>query len=1047
MKRLLLIIFTLCLAFSAQAQITTEGTDFWFGFMENERANDLALEIYISASDTANVVVESPLGGFSRNVQVVPGQTRLVIPDTTYMPTGEGVFDLGFHVMSDNPVSVYQLNKRSFSADAAVIIPTKALDTEYIVLAHIEPEDERATPTRDSEFLVVATEDGTVIDITPSGNTNDGRIAGETFQITLDAGQTYQVQSEDDDLTGSRVVSVGGAAGGCQKIAVFGGNQWTNVGGCGDARDHLIEQMFPVSTWGEKFLYVPYATRFGGDYVKIVASEDETRISISGEDIIELDAAEYHVIKALDGVREVVSDKPIMFGQYSRSRSCDGVAASDPFTIIVSPLEQRVSSATFNAFDAPQINNYFLTLVTETDGFASVRLDGVEVSDQFITVGGAAYASIGIAQGDHTIESDNGVIAYVYGYGNAESFGYSAGVSLQNLNLQIEGVDEDIDLIVEQACVGSVIDFRAEFEVPPGELPRFNTFEWDFGNGDTADGEAIQYTFDTPGEYEIVMVASDGLGSCGNSETIIRKITVEDIIVEELIGPLSVCPDVVDIAYEAVGPAGNTYEWLIDGGNITSATTGSSITVDWGSARDDAFLKLIATNSIGCIQDTITYDVIINKRLEPALPQSNGFADAEVCFTELDNVTYFTPPTNGSEYEWFISAEGTINGANNSNSINVSWDGPGTGRVWYREFNPLISDCEGFSDALSVRIYDEIISTPIINNVLCHGESNATITLDVAGGKAGNYNAIWDNGMEGLSISGLPVGDYTATITDALGCEIIETYTVTEPDILEITDLSVLPVRCFQEANGSITLLVAGGTTFPATGDYQYTWKGDLDADGVFEFEEVTTSGVKTNFRAGSYTVDIVDANGCETGATFEVDEPLLLEADLETLINDPICPQANDGTAFIDAKGGTPDYQFYWSNNDQVDDANAENLSQGNYNVRIVDANGCETSLEIEVTERFPKIFVPNAFSPNGDGSNDEFKPVADCSFTFFMQIYNKWGSVVFTSEDVEVGWDGTYNGQPVQDGDFSYLIFYSTTLNNVDIEETLRGKLKLIR
>ena len=254
--------------------------------MENEPAGNLAMEIYISAADTANVTVESPLGGFSQTVQVVPGETELIIPGTTFMPIGVGFFDLAFHVTSDEPVSVYQLNKRTFSADAAVIIPSQALDTEYIVLAHIEPEADRVSDTRESEFLVVATEDGTIIDITLSGNTIDGRSAGETFQITLDAGQMYQVQSEDDDLTGSRVVSVGGTSGGCQKIAVFGGNKWTNVGGCGDARDHLIEQMFPVSTWGGNFLYVPYATRSGGDYVKIVAAEDGTEVSISGESII-----------------------------------------------------------------------------------------------------------------------------------------------------------------------------------------------------------------------------------------------------------------------------------------------------------------------------------------------------------------------------------------------------------------------------------------------------------------------------------------------------------------------------------------------------------------------------------------------------------------------------------------------------------------------------------------------------------------------------------------------------------------------------------------
>jgi gliding motility-associated-like protein len=324
-------------------------------------------------------------------------------------------------------------------------------------------------------------------------------------------------------------------------------------------------------------------------------------------------------------------------------------------------------------------------------------------------------------------------------------------------------------------------------------------------------------------------------------------------------------------------------------------------------------------------------------------------------------------------------------------------------------------------------------------DALCNGDANGTISIALAGGKPG-YTVAWSNGMTGIDINGLAAGDYTATVTDALGCKVMFTYTVAEPAILEVVDNQPTDVRCFQESNGAVTILVAGGTVFP-NGDYIYNWTG---ASG---FTQSTNTGTINGLRAGAYQVDIRDANGCETSTTFTINEPLLLEADIASLINDPICPQASDGTAFIDAKGGTPDYQFFWSNNPTLNDPNASGLSEGNYTVRIVDANGCETSLAIEVTERFPRIFIPNAFSPNGDGTNDDFKPVADCSITFSMQVYNKWGSVVFSTEDVNEGWDGQFDNQPAPDGKYSYVIFYAGTLNDVAFEETFRGSIKLIR
>lgn len=1049
LRRLWSILLVFFLAFSAKAQVTTEGTEFWLGFMENEtNGGVVTLEIYLSAKEDASVQVTAPKTGFSLDVEVPAGEARFVtVPTNSFMPTSEGLFNMGLKVTSDVPISVYALNKRQFSADAAVILPTTALGKEYFVTAHAEPAQDIIASSREAVMLIVAVQDDTQVEITPSVDTDGGKPADVPFTITLDAGETYQIKGADRvlDLSGTYVRSISTNSDDCKNVAVFGGNVFTNVGGCGDARDHLLEQMFPISTWGENFLFVPYETRRFGDYIKIIASEDNTTVDISGLSPITLNRGDVYINKQLDGVKSVNADKPISFAQFSRSRSCDGTQ-SDPFYILVSPLEQRIRQVTFNAFSVAVIDRYYLTLIGEVGKVSNVLLDGFNVGDRFQTFGNAAYASIAISAGNHTIQAPEGVIAFVYGFGDAESFGYSAGVALENLNLQIQGDDEYISIIQDEACLNADIDFTANFDTPPGQEPRFNTFEWDFGDGTQLQGQTVTHKYTQPGNYNITLIASDGQGSCGTSETVVKTIKVLESKVEEVLGPASVCPDVPNIEYTAVGNADLTYEWFVDGGTFSGSNVGQTVSVNWLSPKEDAFLKVLPRNALGCVGDTLMLPIKINKRLEPPAPLtevavSDDGLNAEVCDADRLYQRYFVNPTNGSNYKWFVEGGQFINtGTENGTEVFVEWEEDVSGKVWYLESNPLIDDCEGYSDTLNVRVYPPLLSIPLTANVLCQGGASGAISLDLLGGKLDSFTVEWSNGQTGTDASNLTAGNYTATITDALGCQITTTISVGEPEQLQVVGAPlVTPVSCFQDRNGIAVVEVTGGTPFN-NGQYTFNW----NTDG---YSATTQENINSDLPAGDYTVTVVDANGCETVSNFIIEEPPLLEADIESIINEPICPQASDGMAFIDAKGGTPDYQFYWSNKPTTDNANASDLSQGDYSVRIVDANGCETSYDIAVTERFPKIFFATAFSPNNDGHNDTFKPVADCQSTYYMQIYNKWGQVVFNTEDLSEGWDGTYLGQNAPEGKYSYLVFYAGTLNDVSFEETYRGSFELIR
>jgi len=1034
-KKLLLIV-TLSLSLgSVMAQTTTEGTEFWFGFMENQTTagSPVLLEVYISAKETANVTINTQRG-FNATVVVQPGNTELVQIPFSFMPTTEGVSNRGIQVLSDTPISVYQLNKRQFSADAAVILPNNAIGKEYYVTAHMEPPGDIVDGARESQMLIVAIEDGTEVEIIPSVETFGGLAAGVSEMVTLNAGDSYLIKS-NFDLTGTFVRTVNNETNDCKNVAVYGGNVFTNVGGCGPARDHLIEQMFPISTWGQNFVYVPYATRQDGDYIKILASEDGTQVNISGLPVVNLDAGEVYINKELPGVRTITADKPISLAQFSRSTECDGVDA-DPFMIIVSPIEQRVQEVTFSAFSVEEIDQYYLTVITEASALASgVVLDGFDITGTFTINGDFAYSTRQISQGDHTVSAPEGVIAYVYGFGVFESFGYSAGVSLEKLNLEILGDDEFIGEIFSVACVNADIAFDASFETEPGEEPRYDRFSWDFGNGDVLDGQQVTYNYDQPGEYVVTLLASKGAVGCATSETINRTITIIEVEAEEIQGPTSVCPDVSGIAYTIQGPTDNTYQWEAVGGNVVGGQGTDQVFIDWGDSRDDAAVLVTPFNGLGCRGETMPLNVLINRRLEPPAPTASSQGQTEVCFSERNNVMYTTPPTNGSSYEWFIEGGDFVTSRFGS-EVTVNWGNSTAGRIWYKEDNPLIVDCEGFSDTLNVTIYPEIVDTGIINDALCNGDANGSITLDISGGKGGPYQVIWDNGLIGTQINGLSAGNYTATITDALGCEVTsEVYTINEPDILEFAAApTVVDIGCFQETNGSIQVNVQGGTA-----PYRYNWSRE-------GFTRTTSDPLITNLAAGMYSLEVIDANDCAISLTnIIVEEPLLLEADIESLINDPVCPDAENGTAFIDAKGGTPDYQFFWSNNPTVDNQVAEGLAQGTYTLEIFDANGCSANYTLEQGERDPNLFVPNAFSPNGDGVNDVFRPVADCDIVYSMQIFNKWGAVVFSTNKIEEGWDGTFNGASVQKGKYSYVIFWSAEINGVQVEQNIRGSLNI--
>ena len=112
-------------------------------------------------------------------------------------------------------------------------------------------------------------------------------------------------------------------------------------------------------------------------------------------------------------------------------------------------------------------------------------------------------------------------------------------------------------------------------------------------------------------------------------------------------------------------------------------------------------------------------------------------------------------------------------------------------------------------------------------------------------------------------------------------------------------------------------------------------------------------------------------------------------------------------------------------------------------FRVKITDEFGCINSDQVLITKITNNLFVPNTFSPNSDRKNETFRAYGFNIDTFEMIIYDRWGEIVFTTSDMEYGWDGNYNGQPVQDGTYVWTIKYKSGEEEVE----KKGSLTLLR
>lgn len=644
-------------------------------------------------------------------------------------------------------------------------------------------------------------------------------------------------------------------------------------------------------------------------------------------------------------------------------------------------------------------------------------------------------------------------------------------------------------LATDARCFGSS-DGVASVEMSGGNAP-FN-FIWSSGGTDIAE------TGLSSGTYEVSVTDAKGCETTA-SVTVGQPATPVSVETNQI---AQGCPGSMENEVEVIASGGSgigyTYIWD-DPGQQTSPTA---------TGLDSITYIVSATDSEGCVgQDTIKVNDLpeIKIGIIANSPSCSGIADGRMGVNQVeggvggddpDNFTFlwntgsseltinglagdmdysvtvtdqrgcvgvqtrYLPQPDTIAFEFEV-ADVTCHRGNDGRAEVTNIMGPNTGftinwgaatggqsgmtanNLQAGNYRVTITDNKGCSNSSSIRINqpDPIDITFQTEDVSCYGGNEGVILTNASGG-APAYQFQWSNNQPDTArISNLPAGTYQLTVTDANNCSATTSVTIEQPETVEV-NLNITDVSCFGGRNGRIEISTVGGTP-----PYMYS-QNNIDYNGV---------STLIGLEAGDRVIYVRDAEGCLYAEPVTVNSPPEFLLDLGPDITINLGDTLELDVELIDPAGGTAD--LFWSapyagtlSCEQCDMPAAYPQNSIIYTVSGYDSNGCEAEDQIRITVEKPRtVLVPTGFTPNGDQTNDRLIVHGlEGTTVKVFRIFDRWGELLyerfnFPVNDPAEGWDGTFRGEPLNNGVY---IWYLEAIYPFDqVEQRFRGQTTLIR
>ena len=412
------------------------------------------------------------------------------------------------------------------------------------------------------------------------------------------------------------------------------------------------------------------------------------------------------------------------------------------------------------------------------------------------------------------------------------------------------------------------------------------------------------------------------------------------------------------------------------------------------------------TDANGCTQ-TQTANVLNTNGPNATMSQTNLLCNGQCTGTSSATATGGTSPYT---YSW----------SNGQTTFNAT-------ALCAANYTVIVTDATGCTTNQIVSIAQPpVLSATITSTGATCGSNNGSATVTANGG-TGSYSYLWNpSGQTTSAATALGSGSYSVLVTDANGCTQTKTVTVTSMNTFSVS-VSSTQTGCTVN-NGTATANPTNGTA-----PYTYLWNPSGQ-----------TTSVATALGSGSYTVIVTDANGCTQTQAVSVTQ---ISGSTAVATATTFSITQGDNTQLNATGGGT----YSWSpvtglSCTTCSSPTASPTTTTNYCVFVTDGNGCTDSACVTIHVEIPceEIFIPNAFSPNGDGHNELECIRGSCIQTLSFTIFDRWGEKVFTTIDQNSCWDGTYKGKPEDTAVFVYYL-EATFTNGEKINR--KGNISLIR